>query len=142
SSGYGVLLARCADPLPRALGLRGFVLSNCKESFMRVLAIALLALLVAACAPSGTASPAASTTAPSSKLVIAQTIDAQSLDPFLVNQLAGESIMKMLFDHLIERDFDGRLVPGLAESWSIVDEQTIEFKLRQGVTFHNGEPFD
>ena len=30
----------------------------------------------------------------------------------------------------------------LAESWSFPDQTTIEFKLRQGVTFHNGEPFN
>ena len=51
-----------------------------------------------------------------------------------------------LFDSLIRRDFlsDGsgtsaKLVPGLAESWTRVDERTIDFRLRQGVKFHNGD---
>ena len=51
-----------------------------------------------------------------------------------------------LFDSLIRRDFlsDGSgtsaaLVPGLAESWSRVDDRTIDFKLREGVKFHNGD---
>ena len=50
-----------------------------------------------------------------------------------------------LFDSLIRRDFraDGsgtasKLVPGLAESWTRIDDRTIEFKLREGVKFHNG----
>ena len=100
-----------------------------------------IVVLLAACGAATPAVPAA-TNAPVTRLVIAQTIDAQSMDPFLVNQVAGESVMQMMFDHLIERDFDGKLAPGLAESWSIVDDKTIEFKLRQGVTFHNGEAFD
>jgi peptide/nickel transport system substrate-binding protein len=43
-----------------------------------------------------------------------------------------------LFDSLVERDFDGKIVPGLATSWNVVDDKTIDFKLRQGVKFHNG----
>lgn len=31
--------------------------------------------------------------------------------------------------------------PGLAESWSQIDDTTWEFKLRQGVSFHDGQPF-
>jgi peptide/nickel transport system substrate-binding protein len=51
-----------------------------------------------------------------------------------------------LFDSLIRRDFlaDGtgtssKLVPGLAESWTRVDDRTMDFKLREGVKFHNGD---
>ncbi len=51
-----------------------------------------------------------------------------------------------LFDSLIRRDFlsDGTgtssaLVPGLAESWERVDDRTIDFTLREGVKFHNGD---
>lgn len=108
---------------------------------MRIMLIALILLLSAACAPAtSTSAPAAS--GPTGKLVVAQTVDTQSLDPYLVQQVAGESVMKMIFDHLIERDYDGKLAPGLAEAWQIVDDKAIEFKLRQGVTFHNGEPCD
>jgi peptide/nickel transport system substrate-binding protein len=46
-----------------------------------------------------------------------------------------------LYDALTYIERDGKLVPALAESWNRVDELTWEFKLRQGVTFHNGEPF-
>jgi peptide/nickel transport system substrate-binding protein len=51
-------------------------------------------------------------------------------------------VVKSVFDNLIERDFAGNLVPGLATSWTFVDDKTIEFKLRPGVKFHNGEDFD
>lgn len=74
-----------------------------------------------------------------------------------VNGLPGslESIEEMgnvavritysMFDSLIRRDFlaDGtgrssKLVPGLAESWTKIDDCTMELKLRKGVKFHNG----
>ena len=45
-------------------------------------------------------------------------------------------------EHLIEFTKDGQLVPRLATDWRWLDDRTIEFTLRQGVTFHNGEVFD
>jgi ABC-type transport system substrate-binding protein len=47
-----------------------------------------------------------------------------------------------VFEHLIELDQEGALVPRLATSWRWLDERTLEVTLRQGVTFHNGEVFD
>jgi len=47
-----------------------------------------------------------------------------------------------LFDHLIERTPEGELIPGLATSWERVEPTIWEFNLRQGVSFHNGEPFN
>lgn len=43
---------------------------------------------------------------------------------------------------LVELDKDNHFIPCLAESWKWIDERTIEFSLRRGVTFHNGEPFN
>src|SRR5437016_4618207 len=42
-----------------------------------------------------------------------------------------------VFEHLLELDKNGVLVPRLATSWKWVDDRTLEFKLRQGVKFHN-----
>ena len=47
-----------------------------------------------------------------------------------------------VFEHLMEIDKDGALVPRLATSWRWLDDRTWEAKLRQGVRFHNGEVFD
>jgi ABC-type transport system substrate-binding protein len=52
------------------------------------------------------------------------------------------SIAWNIFDHLVEIDKDGKLVPRLATSWQWLDDRTLEMTLRQGVTFHNGEVFD
>ena len=76
------------------------------------------------------------------ELRIGISLDVESMDPFFVNQAAGWSVVHALFDHLVERDFEGDIVPGLALSWTIVDTATLEFELRQDVSFHNGEPFN
>jgi ABC-type transport system substrate-binding protein len=47
-----------------------------------------------------------------------------------------------VFEHLVELDKDGQLVPRLATGWRWLDDRTLEMTLRQGVTFHNGEVFD
>jgi len=47
-----------------------------------------------------------------------------------------------VFDHLMEIDKDGQLVPRLATTWQWLDDRTLQITLRQGVTFHNGEVFD
>jgi ABC-type transport system substrate-binding protein len=52
------------------------------------------------------------------------------------------SIVYNVFEHLFEFDKNGTLVPGLATSWRWLDDRTLEFTLRQGVKFHNGEGFD
>ncbi len=75
-------------------------------------------------------------------LVIAIPQDIQSFDPFFVNEVAGESITKSIFDNLLERNFAGELVPGLAESYKFTNDTSIELKLREGVKFHNDEPFN
>ena len=52
------------------------------------------------------------------------------------------SVVYNVFEHLMELDKDGTLVPRLATGWRWLDERTLEVTLRQGVTFHNGEVFD
>jgi peptide/nickel transport system substrate-binding protein len=47
-----------------------------------------------------------------------------------------------VFEHLVELDRDGKLVPGLATGWQWLDDRTLEITLRHGVTFHNGEAFE
>ena len=52
------------------------------------------------------------------------------------------SIALNVFEHLMELDKDGTLVPRLATSWQWLNDRTLEVKLREGVKFHNGEGLD
>lgn len=49
---------------------------------------------------------------------------------------------KMVFDTLVDRDpSTGEYKPSLALSWKWIDDKTLEFELRKGVKFHDGQPF-
>jgi peptide/nickel transport system substrate-binding protein len=64
-------------------------------------------------------------------------------NPYQHTIQAQRRIESQVFDTLIQiltPDL-ANLAPGLAESWTQIDELTTEFKLRQGVTFHNGQAF-
>jgi ABC-type transport system substrate-binding protein len=58
------------------------------------------------------------------------------------NSLNWAWITWQVFEHLVEHDRDGNMVPRLATGWHWLDDRTVEFKLRQGVKFQNGESFD
>ena len=46
------------------------------------------------------------------------------------------SMVLNVFDHLVEIDKEGKLVPRLATGWQWRDDRTLEVTLRQGVRFH------
>jgi ABC-type transport system substrate-binding protein len=52
------------------------------------------------------------------------------------------SVVHNVFEHLLDILEGGKPVPRLATGWRWVDDRTLEMTLRQGVKFHNGEPFD
>ncbi len=61
------------------------------------------------------------------------------VDPSPVNWL---SITWNTMEELVRVDKDGRTVPTLAESYRWVNPTTMEFKLRKGVKFQDGEAFN
>jgi len=75
-------------------------------------------------------------------LVLAVHSDASTLDPSGSNDVPSTNVQYNIFETLVKRDDDNNIVAGLAESWEAIDETTFEFKLRQGVTFHDGEDFN
>jgi len=77
-----------------------------------------------------------------SDLVIAVDSPPKSMNPHSYNSDANLSYMANFFDGLLQRPApEGRLAPALATEWTRKDALTWEFKLRKGVTFHNGNPF-
>jgi peptide/nickel transport system substrate-binding protein len=78
----------------------------------------------------------------SDELIIAVTTEPSTLDAQVVNDRAARVITGNISESLLFRDRGAQLVAGLAESWENVDETTWQFTLRQGVTFHDGSPFN
>jgi peptide/nickel transport system substrate-binding protein len=70
--------------------------------------------------------------------------DALTLDPHAQNEGPTHNVLHLMYEPLVLRDRTGQLLPTLATSWQIrEDDPTIwEFKLRQGVKFHNGSTFN
>lgn len=76
------------------------------------------------------------------EIVIGVTSEPQNWDPIDTFLLDWSTVATSVYEGLIERTIDLELEPGLAESWEYLDDSTLQFKLRQGVQFHNGEPFN
>ncbi len=64
------------------------------------------------------------------------------IDPYRNNLRTGLIVAVEAWDTLVYRDpHTFKIVPLLATSWTMPDSTTIDFTLRQGVNFHNGDPF-
>jgi peptide/nickel transport system substrate-binding protein len=74
-------------------------------------------------------------------LVVSISSSILSLDPTNHRDRDTQMVIKNIFDSLTTRDQHMQVVPQLARSWRAVDVTTWEFKLRQGVKFHNGDDF-
>jgi peptide/nickel transport system substrate-binding protein len=64
------------------------------------------------------------------------------LNPLIATDSASSSIAGFMFNSLVKYDSTGQKIIGdLAESYRYVTPTVIEFKLRRGVTWHDGKPF-
>ncbi|MEO8122810.1 MAG: ABC transporter substrate-binding protein [Burkholderiales bacterium] len=75
------------------------------------------------------------------ELRIASGFDPQTMDPHALALLYQSRIYTQVYDALVNRDEKFALEPSLAVSWQALTPTTWRFKLRQGVTFHDGTPF-
>jgi peptide/nickel transport system substrate-binding protein len=67
--------------------------------------------------------------------------DPQTMDPYSQNENLTNNINNLVYDALVMRDKDLKIIPSLATSWEQVNPTTWRFKLRPGVKFHDGTPF-
>jgi peptide/nickel transport system substrate-binding protein len=75
------------------------------------------------------------------ELVVAQGGDISKFDPHFSTSSNDIRVSFNIFDNLVSRHPDGKLHPGLATEWKREAPTTWRFKLRQGVKYHNGDPF-
>ena len=96
---------------------------------------ALLLLLVLA--------PLPAAAAPEGRVVIAQGVDPTTLDMMHQQEQPASNVGAQIFESLVERGQDLKIVPALAAQMpKLVAPTAWEIKLRRGVKFHNGEDFN
>lgn len=99
--------------------------------------LAVLALLLSA--------PASAAAPPAGAPVLTVCDDVQdplTLDPQKEFSEKNHTIVQQMFEGLVRFTPEGEIEPALATEWRRLDPTTMQFKLREGVSFHNGEPFD
>jgi peptide/nickel transport system substrate-binding protein len=79
---------------------------------------------------------------PARPLVIAQGTDAVTMDPDNTTQMTAMQPFNFVYEKLLNRDDDMKLIPELATAWSAMNDTTWEVQLRHGVKFHDGEDFN
>lgn len=78
-----------------------------------------------------------------SNIVLAMTIEPDTLENWRAYSTDGHPVLRNVMEALLNRDPEtNELVGELATSWEQTDDVTWRFKLREGVTFHNGEAFN
>ena len=74
-------------------------------------------------------------------LKVGMKLEPSSIDPHYHNLGPNNAVALHIFDRLTIPNDSVQPTPGLATSWKPIDDTTWEFKLRQGVKFHDGSPF-
>ncbi|KLU58040.1 nickel ABC transporter substrate-binding protein [Paenibacillus sp. VT-400] len=116
-----------------------------KSSALTLATMLLLLFVIVGCSNIGSgdeSSSAASVQTSTKSITMSWPRDIGTMNPHTYNpsQLFAQS---MLYEPLISYQKDGKLEPALAESWTISDDGKVyTFKLRQGVKFSDGTPFN
>ncbi len=85
---------------------------------------------------------AAASAAPQGTLRVGLSTYPNALYVSISDERNAHNVAWQLYDSLVWINEEGKLEPALAESWDISEDgKTYTFNLRQGVKFHNGEPF-
>jgi len=74
--------------------------------------------------------------------VIGVSSETERLNPITIKDPQTYPIAWQIYEGLIRLNEDGKIVPGLAESWDTGDNKVWTFKIRKGVQFHNSDIFD
>ncbi len=67
--------------------------------------------------------------------------EVTTLDPHFFHLTSNTEIDKLICSGLVTQDANLKVIPDLAASWRRLDDTHWEFKLQEGVTWHDGSPF-
>ena len=77
------------------------------------------------------------------EIVVAFAAEPRTLLPVTIVDWTTNNMIEHMYDRLVDRDPKTyKPSPMLATGWTVLNDTTWEFTLRQGVKFHNGEPFN
>lgn len=107
------------------------------KALVLVLSVCMVAATLFGCGDSGKAETDGTTT-----VTIAQSSDPQTLDPHKVGGDISANIFRNVCETLLTYDENWEITELLAESYEQVSDTEWVFKLKEGVTFSNGEPFN
>src|SRR5215216_507296 len=80
---------------------------------------------------------------PAGQIVISLSAEPATLENWNAYSLDGHPVLRNIFEALLNRDpVSNELVGELATAWEWTDDRTVRFTLRDGVTFHDGSPFN
>ena len=114
-----------------------------KRFWTFVFLVALLGTLLTGCGSGDADKKAAGPEKGGGTLIIATLADATSLDPHLGSDIPSANVYcEKIFEGLVRQNEAMEIKPALATEWKRVDPLTWEFKLRRGVKFHDGTPFN
>ena len=92
--------------------------------------------------PSDSDAPSGTTTG-TKDLVVAMQADATSLDPHIGSNGNSNQVLNEMYESLLTFDENTNVIPLLAKSWSVSEDgREYTFVLNEGITFHDGEPFN
>ncbi|HEX2281011.1 MAG TPA: ABC transporter substrate-binding protein [Thermomicrobiales bacterium] len=81
--------------------------------------------------------------APTGKIVLAMTVEVDTLENWRAYSTDGHPVLRNVQEALLNRDpVTNELVGELATAWEQTSDTVWRFTLREGVTFHNGDPFN
>ncbi len=110
-----------------------------RGALIRILSSVLLLMTAAGCAASNTTA-----SEPRNRLIYGLTLEPSGFDPHLNASSELGIPLRQVYDTLVYRNpADGQFVAGLASEWQISPDGLVyTFRLKEGVTFHDGTPFN
>jgi peptide/nickel transport system substrate-binding protein len=110
----------------------------------QLIGVLAVVVVMAACTspPEGDGDDQSPTQTTGGTVVVGRTGDIDNLDPHLATAFQTIDALELIYDTLFELDADLNIQPGLATGWEYsADGTELTITLREGVTFHDGDPF-